>query len=208
MDRRVVSSRSNGLIQRASKALASSGVTPIQISVFSAIAALLVPAGLFVLQGAWGVVIALAGIQLRLLANVLDGLVAVEGGKGTPTGALFNEFPDRVADSIILVSTGYATVWPELGWLSALLAALTAYVRVFGGALGQAQTFQGPMAKQHRMAVLSTALVLMLILGALHLAPVWIALILPTALTVIAVGSLATCWTRTQHIAQLLARKV
>ena len=34
-----------------------------------------------------------------------------------------------------------------LGWLCALLAMATAYVRVFGGALGQAQRFSGPMAK-------------------------------------------------------------
>src|SRR5713101_4100082 len=37
-------------------------------------------------------------IQLRLLANMLDGLVAVEGGRKTATGDLFNEIPDRFAD--------------------------------------------------------------------------------------------------------------
>jgi phosphatidylglycerophosphate synthase len=66
-------------------------------------------------------------------------MVAVEHGRKTPLGVLYNEFPDRVADSVILVALGYACEVPWLGWLSALGAALTAYVRVFGGALGFAQ---------------------------------------------------------------------
>ena len=39
--------------------------------------------------------------------------------------------------------------------VGALAAALTAYVRVFGGSLGFAQDFRGPMAKQQRMAALT-----------------------------------------------------
>jgi phosphatidylglycerophosphate synthase len=50
---------------------------------------------------------AAAFIQLRLLANLMDGLVAVEGGRKAPTGALFNEFPDRIEDSLLLVAAGY-----------------------------------------------------------------------------------------------------
>ena len=48
---------------------------------------------------------------------------------------------------------------PWLGWAAALLAALTAYVRVFGGALGLTQDFSGIMAKQRRMAALTVGLV-------------------------------------------------
>ena len=47
---------------------------------------------------------AAAGIQLRLGANMLDGLVAVEEGKGAPTGAHYNEAPDRVEDALLLVA--------------------------------------------------------------------------------------------------------
>jgi phosphatidylglycerophosphate synthase len=99
-------------------------------------------------------------IQLRLLANMLDGLVAVEGGRKTATGDVFNEVPDRVADVLILAPAGYALTWLgplgiTLGWLVAVLAVLSAYVRVFGGSLGFEQSFMGPMAKQHRMALLT-----------------------------------------------------
>jgi hypothetical protein len=37
---------------------------------------------------------------------------------------------------------------PVLGWLAALLACGTAYVRVLGGALGAAQDFCGPQASR------------------------------------------------------------
>ena len=88
---------------------------------------------------------------LRLLCNLFDGMVAVEGGKQSAIGSLYNEFPDHVADSLLIVGLGYAIGQSDLGWFAALAAALTAYVRVFGGSLGLTQSFMGPMAKQHRM---------------------------------------------------------
>jgi phosphatidylglycerophosphate synthase len=113
-------------------------------------------------------IVAAGGIQLRLLANMLDGLVAVEGGRKTATGDLFNEVPDRIADVLILAPAGYAAVWLgsagiALGWLVALLAVLTAYVRLFGGSLGFPQSFVGPMAKQHRMATLTLTCLLSIV---------------------------------------------
>ncbi len=200
MERRPVTSRSNAAIQALAQELVRLGVTANQVSVFSMAACLLVPLGLFVFTGWAAAVLALTGIQLRLLANVLDGLIAVEGGKRSPLGALYNEFPDRVADSIVLLSLGYAAAVPTLGWLATLLAALTAYVRVFGGALGLPQSFQGPMAKQHRMAVVSVALVLEGLLGAALAS----AMMLQLALVVIAVGSAWTCVVRTLALVKQL----
>ena len=47
-----------------------------------------------------GVILLLAAlcIQLRLVCNLLDGMVAVEHGKGSPSGPIWNELPDRFAD--------------------------------------------------------------------------------------------------------------
>lgn len=59
---------------------------------------------LFILAGGF--------IQLRLLCNILDGLMAVEGCLKTGSGEIFNDLPDRVSDAIILVYAGYATPWP------------------------------------------------------------------------------------------------
>ena len=139
-------------------------------------------------------------IQGRLVCNLLDGMVAVEGGKHTPTGVLYNEFPDRVADSMLLVALGYACGQPWLGWLGALLAALTAYVRLAGGSLGLPQDFRGPMAKQHRMGLMTAACVL----GAVEWSASGTRWSLLAAAGGIAAGSLLTCATRTRAIARQL----
>src|ERR1700712_3541557 len=47
-------------------------------------------------------------IQLRLVCNLLDGLMAVEGGLKTKSGEIFNEFPDRLADVSLLIAAGYS----------------------------------------------------------------------------------------------------
>ena len=49
---------------------------------------------------------------------------------------------------------------PALGWAAATAAVFTAYVRLLGGSLGQVQRFTGPLAKQHRMALLTGACLL------------------------------------------------
>lgn len=136
-------------------------------------------------------------IQLRLLCNLFDGMVAMEGGKSTPSGELFNDIPDRVADPLILVAAGYALSgeWgPILGWLAALLAVLTAYVRTLAASIGAPVNFAGPMAKQHRMAIMTGACVFaaaeVLFIGSQYS--------LFVALCVINLGCLATLYNRTR----------
>jgi phosphatidylglycerophosphate synthase len=99
-----------------------------------------------------------------------------------------------------LVPLGYAAGYPLLGWLAALLAVLTAYVRVLGGALGQPQDFGGLLPKQRRMAVLTLALLIQAIEDALWGSRVSLLL----AVIIIAVGSLVTCISRTIAIARRL----
>ena len=102
-------------------------------------------------------------IQLRLLCNLLDGMVAVEFGKGKPTGAIWNELPDRFADFLLLAGAGYGAIYanfvmgPALGWLCAVLAVIAAYVRELGRGEGLPPDFTGPLAKPQRMAVLTVA---------------------------------------------------
>src|SRR4029453_6658606 len=101
-------------------------------------------------------------IKVGRLANMLDGMVAVEGGKGGPTGDLWNEAPDRVADAAILVGAGFATgTTPLLGFGAALMAVFVAYVRALGASVGAGQIFLGPQAKPQRMAVMTVACLLL-----------------------------------------------
>jgi phosphatidylglycerophosphate synthase len=144
-------------------------------------------------------------IQLRLASNMLDGLVAVEGGLGTRTGPLFNEVPDRLADLLILVPAGYAISWidggPELGWAAGTLAVLTAYVRLLGGALGQPQRYSGPLAKPHRMFVLTLACLASTVEIAVD---GFRGVVLTVGLAVIALGSALTFLLRLHAIAAAL----
>lgn len=195
-NRRPIRSRSNRIIVALAGKLARSAVTPNQISSASVVFAAIGAAAMLRPDSVWTMIVAITGIQLRLLCNVIDGLVAVEGGKQSIVGALYNEFPDRLADTLLLAAAGYAVDAPSLGWAAALLAALTAYVRVFGGALGLPQRFIGPMAKQHRMALLTlgcAATAAETLLGRHHVS-------LFVALAIIAAGSAVTCVTRTRAL--------
>lgn len=105
-------------------------------------------------------VLAAALIQLRLLCNMMDGLVAVEGNMRSPTGELYNEVPDRVSDAAVLVGAGYAAASsPALGYAAAIMAILVAYVRAIGKGCGLPSDFRGPMAKQQRMFLVTIACV-------------------------------------------------
>lgn len=202
--RRPLASRSSGLAQKAVALLLKTSVTPNQISLASiAVSAAGAAALLYAPQRPWLYLVVALCVQLRLLCNLLDGMVAVEGGRGTASGGLYNEIPDRIADSLFLVAWGYACGMGWLGWLAALAAACTAYIRVLGGALGLKQDFRGPMAKQHRMALLTLACVLALTEAAWRGSSV----ALMGGLALVAAGALLTCWTRTQAIAVALERR-
>ena len=47
-------------------------------------------------------------VQCRLLCNLFDGMVAVEGGKRSPNGDLYNDMPDRFDEDT--VGTGFDVI--------------------------------------------------------------------------------------------------
>jgi phosphatidylglycerophosphate synthase len=199
-NRRPIKTRSAGWAKHITDILVKRDISPNQISVASIAFALAGVVALNIDSGVIGSICCAIGIQLRLLCNLFDGMVAIEGGKKSDIGSLYNEFPDRIADSLLIVGLGYAIGQSDLGWLAALAAALTAYVRVFGGSIGLKQTFIGPMAKQHRMAVMTAGL----LLNAVEASVYGTHYVLLIALAVIAIGSIATCVTRTLAIARQL----
>lgn len=166
-NRRPIASRSSGWARALAALLARAGVPANAISVASVMFAAAAAAALLTATPA-GYLAAAALIPLRLLANLLDGMVAVEHGRATPTGPLYNEVPDRIADVMVLAAAGASAAiagegiadWgTAAGWIAAVAAVMTAYVRELGRALGQAADFAGPFAKQQRMwAVVAGAL--------------------------------------------------
>lgn len=204
--RRPLASRSTRWAAWLSSAAVRAGFSADGISMLSLLFAVAGSAGLLWAPQPWNYLACAAGVQLRLLCNLLDGMVAVEGGRKSPVGALYNEVPDRIADSLFLVALGYAIGLPWVGWLAALAAAVTAYIRVLGGTLGLGQDFRGPMAKPHRMAALTIG-------SLLAMAEFWWfraegeERILTAAAVAITAGAIATCFTRLHAIArQLRAR--
>src|SRR5512146_1222619 len=185
-NRRPIEARSAGWAQRSAQFLARSSVTPNQISVASIFFAAIGAALLLFYPTPAGLIGCAVAIQARLICNLLDGMVAVEGGKKSALGQIYNEFPDRIADSLLIVALGYCVAMPGWGWFAALAAALTAYVRVFGGALGFAQDFRAPMAEQLRMAVMTAAC----LIGAIELAYHASHYVLTAATVIVALGSL------------------
>lgn len=196
----------NGLAQL----LVKGGVSPNAISIASIFFAAGAGAALYFSPKVAGgervlmLVLAVAGIQGRLLCNMLDGMVAIEGGRQTRSGEIFNDLPDRIADAVIFVCAGYAArthpFGVELGFIAAILAVFTAYVRMLGGASGLKQNFIGPMAKQHRMAALTVACVLSIF--ETRFCPA--GTVLWAALIVITLGCLMTIWRRTARVAREL----
>jgi phosphatidylglycerophosphate synthase len=203
--RRVVATRETSWAKSLARTLAERDVQPNHVSVASigfavvACAALVASPDLSPPPRALALVAAAAGIQLRLLCNLLDGMLAVEQRLKTPTGEIFNELPDRIADVVILVGAGYAAPGfggAALGWAAAVAALLTAYVRALAGSLGFTQSFVGPMAKPHRMFTLTVAA----LLAASEAISGQPARAIPIGLTLILVGSMVTVTRRTRRL--------
>lgn len=206
--RRVLATRSARWAIALARWLAQHGVRPNPVSVAGVVFAAAASVA-FAMSGALGdgtraalLVVAAAGIQLRLLCNLLDGMIAVEHGFKTKTGDIYNDLPDRLADVAILVGAGYSASsfagGVMLGWAAAVMAVFTAYVRLLAGSLGVTQHFIGPMAKPHRMFTLTLATLVAVGEAFLDVPPRAITV----GLAVIVAGSLVTVVRRTVRMAR------
>ena len=157
-DRRPIASRELNISKRVASRLVAWRWSANGISVAGMIAGIAAGVALFLTgsedvgpQWMW-FVLGAGFVQMRLLANMFDGMVAIESGQASPVGALYNEVPDRVADAAILIGFGFASGGlPTLGYTAALAAVFTAYVRAMIVVAGGPNDFCGPMAKPQRM---------------------------------------------------------
>lgn len=130
-NRRPIKARQTNWATKCSRYLQQKGATPNGISVFSIIFALLASLLLFFalsyshgLLRSFLLIFGALMIQGRLICNLLDGMVAVEGGMKSPVGAVYNELPDRIADTLIILGVGYGlsadfSMAITLGWVGA-----------------------------------------------------------------------------------------
>ena len=204
-ERRPIASRNSKLAERTARRLADAGVSPNLISQASIVFAAIAGLAFWLSAGAEGffygacLILAALGCQFRLLCNLFDGMVAVEGGRGAPDGPFWNEAPDRVADALILVGLGLAAGAPALGWAAAALAIGTAYIRELGSAQGLSADFRGPMAKPQRMAAVTVAAIV-----ALFIPTIMGVSVLTLALWLIILGTSATILRRSIRLIEAL----
>jgi phosphatidylglycerophosphate synthase len=92
---------------------------------------------------------------LRLWFNMLDGMVALAAGKASWRGEILNDLPDRISDVLVFAGVAHSGLCaPTSGYWAAILALLTAYVGMFGQAVGVQREFSGMMSKPWRMVTL------------------------------------------------------
>lgn len=174
-DRRPLQLRAWKWLQSVATGLAGAGISPNVISVVGILIALACALVLYLTGGqpvaerALWLAAALL-MMLRVLANTLDGMVAVEHGKATRVGLLYNEAPDRIADVMILIGAGYSHGGDvTLGYLAACIALFVAYVRTLARTAGAPSDFRGLMNKRGRvLTLLFVALYMGVTPGAWH----------------------------------------
>lgn len=208
--RRPIKSRDHKAAKSITNALIKLNASPNSISVFSIIFAIVGMISLMTMRHdvtILNIIVAIIGIQGRLLCNLFDGMVAVDGGKSSLVGEIYNELPDRISDTMLILPLGYIAIgYPyalELAWAGVFLALFTAYIRNFGTSLGLT-TFKGIMAKQKRMALLTIALILSICFRYTSIEIFYYKNIIYVTLIILNIGCIITVLTRLSIIVKYL----
>lgn len=183
--------------------LAQHNVTPNDISLLGVMFAATAGAAFYfslqpdALDRALLLLLAAAAIQLRMLCGRLLAIVSRESVQ-PPRHAIFSDFPNRVAEALILVPAGYAVqnlpFGLEMAWGAAFLGLFNAYV-------GQMRT--GVPESKSRMTINNLP---MMLLSAASLLSVFDRMVyLPgimlwIALIIVNLAAIAAIWQRTLQI--------
>jgi len=208
--RRPIKSRDHKAAKSITNTLIKLNVSPNGISIFSIVFALIGMTALITMRSditVLNTVAAIIGIQGRLLCNLFDGMVAVNGGKTSLIGEIYNELTDRISDTMLLLPLGYIAIeYPyalELAWGCVFLALFTAYIRNFGTSLGLT-TFKGVMAKPKRMALLTATLILSICFKYTNIEILYYKNIIYVMLIILNIGCVITILTRLSIIVKYL----
>lgn len=204
VDRRPLTSRDTGWAQALARAAAARGIAPNAISAASVVCAAVAAFALWraastgATDGALWLLVAALGCQLRLICNLIDGMVAIEGGRASATGALWNELPDRLSDALILAGAGLMAHSLALGCAAAAASIVTAYVRELGHRLTGVADFSGWMAKPQRMALITLACAVAIVLRLLGASGDTV--VFAAALSVVLLGAVWVSVARTRRL--------
>jgi phosphatidylglycerophosphate synthase len=122
---------------------------------------------------------------LRLVLNLLDGMVARSTGSTHPMGEMWNELGDRLADVLFIGGLIFVPeVDPWLAFAAVAAALLASYAGITSRAAGASRQYGGVLSKPGRMVTLGIAAPVSFVIGD----PTWLVM----AAVVILVGSLIT----------------
>jgi phosphatidylglycerophosphate synthase len=141
---------------------------------------------------------------------MLDGMVALAAGKASRHGEILNDLPDRLSDVLIFAGVAHSGLDAVIsGYWAGIFAVLTAYVGLFGQAIGVQREFSGWMSKPWRMVTLHLGAWITLGLiwwdnGAIR----WGRLtVLDWTCLVVVIGCVQTIWVRLSRILRALRAK-
>ena len=112
--RRPLASRSTRWAGLISRTAVRAGLSADGISILSLVFAAAGAASLLTLAAPWNLLAGAACVQMRLLCNLIDGMVAIEGGKKSRVGVLYNGYP--IASPTRCSSSRWATRSAFRGW--------------------------------------------------------------------------------------------
>jgi CDP-diacylglycerol---glycerol-3-phosphate 3-phosphatidyltransferase len=140
------------LLRPGVKRLYDRGVTANQVTLFAALASLLLGILLAAFyQHIWLFALIPLWMLLRMALNAVDGMLAREFGQQSRLGAYLNELCDLIADSALFLPFALLPgVSPLLVVLVVLLALISEYAGVLGPMVGASRRYDGPMGKSDR----------------------------------------------------------
>jgi phosphatidylglycerophosphate synthase len=158
----------------------------------------------------WLLLLAPGFCYARLWCNMLDGMVALASGKASWRGEILNDLPDRASDVLIFAGVAHSGLnSPLSGYWAAIFAVLTAYVGMFGQAVGVQREFSGLMSKPWRMVALHIGAWITLGLISFDSGIIeWGRLtVLDWTCIVVVAGCVQTMWVRLSRIMRALREK-
>lgn len=139
---------------------------------------------------------------VRLWLNMLDGMVALASGKASERGEILNDLPDRISDILVFAGVAHSGLAnPIIVYWVIIFALLTAYVGIFGQALGAGRQFGGVMSKPWRMVTLHAgAWATLALTGTGRAIRLERLTVLDWTCCIIILGCIQTIWTRLRRI--------
>ena len=106
----------------------------------------------------WVLLLTPVFITLRMMCNLLDGMVAIERAMTSPQGEALQDTVDRLADSCMVLGAAFSPIGDlRLGIVAITLMLISSYVGIQKKAVGGSREYGGILGKGDRFLLFSIA---------------------------------------------------